>query len=820
MRSRRLVILLIAFYFAFLGGSAYYTLVFPMRLFHHVFVTAVFGWWFLRKLRGDGLPRTSLNAPLLAALVVWVATSALSIDTRMAFENLWFVLLHVGIFYVIVDLLQHGRQRLVFETQFLLAALVVFISGLELASWYFGLGITPGTEVGWISVFGPGAWLPLELPRVSLAMNISTLLAGYVAPLVTLTIGWALTVRRQDYRRVLWWLVLGLVVVLVFTQSRGGLLSMFTGVGTLVLFRLSQREDLARFLNPRILLSAGLIVASIGVVVISVSQTRSSGDRIRLDMYRSAVEILVDYPLTGVGTGIYGRAFREYRTGGILARDRLASAHNAYLNTAAETGLPGLIVSAWVGGALLWAWWCLWRAQTNDSQRLRMEAALAALLGVGIHSLFDVFTTTPVNMVIVLLVAYCVIGHRTAFDERPTGVKWTAGLGLVITLGYGVFFFQVDRANILYRQSLVGGENALEAVQLAEQLDPALTLYDLHIAHLLGEQAVENPSTENLAIAVEAYERALQLEPTWDVGWANLGALELEQGNINVALSYLERATEIYGLTHLGTYIGQFSEQTETEALKDVVRRYRSGLHWNILNNNRLPVTNYWDETALRHYAFKEYLYTTPLVTVEWLYRTVRVQNPAWAALLVDDAPQSAPEFWVAGEHALTVEGDAEAAVNFFTDAIRRDRRNGDYYVSRARAAYLTDPEMALRDLNMATLLGVQFEYPNRLRAEMAETSEDANFWLARALPPREVPQEFAAVLYGGRVALFDLLPALRPLGPGREVMQPWYTLAENYRVNGRVDSARRVYEAILDYAPDEQEAHELLAQLPTSAGR
>src|SRR5262249_52464120 len=136
------------------------------------------------------------------------------------FENLWFPLCHLIFFYILADLFQGGRQRLVIETQFMLGAAIVLLSGLELASWYFGLGLIPGTQIGWINVIGPGAWLPLRPLRLALAMNISTLLAGYVAPLVTVTAAWALTARRRDYRRVLWILTGALLVVMILTFSR------------------------------------------------------------------------------------------------------------------------------------------------------------------------------------------------------------------------------------------------------------------------------------------------------------------------------------------------------------------------------------------------------------------------------------------------------------------------------------------------------------------------------------------------------------------------------------------------------------------------
>jgi len=99
-------------------------------------------------------------------------------------------------------------------------------------------------------------------------------------------------------------------------------------------------------------------------------------------------------------------------------------------------------------------------------------------------------------------------------------------------------------------------------------------------------------------------------------------------------------------------------------------------------------------------------------------------------------------------------------------------------------------------------------------RAAMAQDAETRDGYLVMALPPRIAPQEFAAVLYGGRAAVFDVILWMRPYGPGREVMQPWYSIAENHRINARIESACRVYDAIVNDAPDEEEARAAMMEL------
>jgi O-antigen ligase len=763
MRLGRLAFILFAIYLVFIGGSAYYTLIFPVRIAHHILITVVLGLWLLTRIRRSGLPRTALDWPIGAAVIVWIISAATSIDQRMAFENLWFLLTHVIFFYVLADLFQRGRQRLVMETQFMLGAAVVMLSGLELASWYFGLGVIPGTQIGWIDVIGPGAWLPIVPIRLSLAMNISTLLAGYVAPLVTITAAWALTVRQRDFRRVLWVLAGALLLILILTFSRGGLLSILTAVGTLGVFRLAQMPRVTQRIPARALAGVAVFVGVVmvaGYVILSLTQARlaSSGDEGRLDMWRSAITITQNNPASGIGPGVFGRALRSYRDPTIV-QDKLASAHNAYLNTAAETGLLGVAVSIWLAIAFLRAWYRNWKQTPSQSRKLRLEAALGALLGMGVHSLVDVFTITPIVLVMLVMVTYCITPTEMVYEglrplkSRSIYRQILAGMALIAIVGYGVWLNRLDTAQRQYLESFGDPQMALANAQVAIELDPGLNLYRLQIAYLSGEDALTNPSAD-VARAIDAYEQAVQLEPTWDTGWINLAALELRRGNPQAALEHLDTARKINNHNAASLQWANLAERLQAAPENEIVSAYVDAIR----GDTRLPLTTFWWETEVRQAAVKQYLSDVPL---DIQYRVLAVHDSAQAAKLVPTSPGSAAEWWVAGDYALHVEQDAGKAANDFTEAIQRARSIGDYYVSRAWATYQTDPTSAKRDLDIAELLGTSAEYPNLVRAEMASTAEEATRLRANAVPGRLVLQEFTTVLYG-RPSLFDVFPEMR----------------------------------------------------------
>ncbi len=810
MRYRRLGFILLAFYFVFLGGGVYYSLFFPLRYFHHAFMTVVLSAWLLRRIRRNkGLPETPLNLPIYALVVVWFVAAITGLDPRMSFEHTWFLVIHTLIFFVLVDLMQQGRQRWVMEAQFILAALVVVVSLLEIASWYFGLGITPQTQVGWIEVIGPGAWLPLTPVRLQLAFGISTWLGAYVAPLVLVAGAWALTARQRDFRRVLWILAGALALVTLLTFSRGAILSTLCGIGVFVGLQLLKQARQG-FSRRAVLSITGLIgmgvAGLIGVWLISQNPARLTGDMRRLDMWRSAAEMVSDEPLLGVGTGMYGRALRSYRNPAV-ADDDFSAAHNLYLNIAAEIGIIGLGVGLLLALLLLRVWWQNWRKAASPMARLRHEAVCAALVGVAVHSIFDTFALGAVVSVYLVLLAYSVAGQASKRAVPATGKIWTSIASLVIVLGFGVWFLAVDAADLNFQRSLRDGETQLASAVAAANADPALRLYPLQVLYLSARAA------ETAEGGLSAYEEAVMLEPTWDTGWLNMAALAEQQGDVEAALAYLEQARKINYYNPGALHWARLAEATEVAADEEIIAAYVQAMDYEINaleRDSRLPLSLFWSATPLRREALEQYLPTLP---VDLQYRIADVHFPARLEKLIAEAPQTAAEWWVKGEYTLSMEQNAQMARDYFDEAIARDRTNGDYYVSRARAMRTSEPENALRDLKIAQLLGTKYEYPDAVRAQMTDVPEAQYTLKVNALPPRVVNADFEAVLFS-RFAGFDVLPAMRSPGPGRAAMQPWYDIAAMYEAEGDIEGAARVYLAILDYAPDETEARAELARL------
>jgi O-antigen ligase/tetratricopeptide (TPR) repeat protein len=757
MRLQRFMLILWAFYFTFIGGSTYYAIFFPVRVLHHGVVTLMLTGWLLGRIRkrqhqaAPGMPVTGLNLPIYAAIILWFISATTAYDPRMAFEQVWFLVLSVLLFFIVADQIQRGRQRLVIEALFFMAAVVILLTGIELASWYFGLNITPGTSIGWIAT----GILPAltDFPQVSMAMGISTLLAGYTAPLIIVSAGWALTVRQRDYRVALWLMTGLLAIVLLFTSSRGGALSLMAATGTFILTQLIQNPRITARISPRIIAVSGILVAIaalVAFVVLTLPNANRTSDAGRRDMWQSAVQLTLDHPLTGVGVGMFGRAFRDIRDPSI-AQDKLASAHNVYLNTAAETGLPGILLGSILMGLFGRVAWQNWKKAPSHGQKIRIQATFAALVGIAVHSLVDVFTITPIVLLIVTLVAYTIVPQPISRLTPVTpGQRLPAVILLIVIVIYGAWWLRLDQAQAAYQRSfnLEDPAKALLAIDEAIALDPYLRLYPLQKAFILGKTG----QTEG---AIAAYQHALELEPTWDVGWINLASLLEQQGKVEEALAALNNAAQISDYNVAALNQARLAEDNNRLNHEDIVAGYLQSIYSHV--HLYLPLGDFWHESSLRLQALRQFTLDAP---IEWQYRIWSVHAPEIAATLIPQNPQTAMDWWVMGENALLVENDAQNAIDYFSRAIALEPKTGDYYASRARALLTINPADAEQNLDLAQVYGTRFESVAAIRAMLATTPEEAEKFAAQGTV-RFVPQEFAAVLYA-RPAVFDVPPAMR----------------------------------------------------------
>ena len=254
---------------------------------------------------------------------------------------------------------------------------------------------------------------------------------------------------------------LGIVMAslgVVFTLSRGGIMSLFIGLGVMLL--LFGRLGWIRW---------GLAVAGAFATVTLVYSSwiglgpvlaRLHVDQSRWLLLRATLPMLSAFPIFGAGLGTYGDIFFRYQTAALdPGLHYVSDAHNDFLQLVVETGPIGAAIAGFAA-------WRLVRdlvrahlfgrgacpvgggegelAQRGDPFSIGVAVgALGALFAFGVHSLVDFPARIPANSV---LAAACLgiatVALHTRFDRRAHLLvehrSWSFGDRRVIPAAVGL----------------------------------------------------------------------------------------------------------------------------------------------------------------------------------------------------------------------------------------------------------------------------------------------------------------------------------------------------------------------------------------------
>jgi O-antigen ligase len=209
------------------------------------------------------------------------------------------------------------------------------------------------------------------------------------------------------------------ILVLLATQSRGGLLAFGVGTAAVVAFFVSPRW--------RFVLVIGFVVALLTTVAYIRDTLNQDlvGDTFglagRLEIWSRALIAIADYPLTGMSMNGFRRVVHVlYPLFTIPPTTDLGHAHNHLLQTSVDLGLPGLIsyLALWIiSAALLWRTWKnLTRRHARRHPYFALTAGLTgALLSGWVFGIFD----------------------AVSLGSRPSFIWWIL-LGLTASVHYAV----------------------------------------------------------------------------------------------------------------------------------------------------------------------------------------------------------------------------------------------------------------------------------------------------------------------------------------------------------------------------------------------
>lgn len=828
LTSRTFVLFGIIIYFTFIGGTFYSQFNFFLRLTNQIIVTLILGLWLLDRLRkGEGLPRTYLDGAIAFYLTANFLSAILGQSPRFSLENVWLSLGHILAFYLMVDLMRRGWTAQLAWVFFMAAAVVCIVGLTEFLAWYFGATVFPGFAQGWPEIGGWRQPIPPAIYRLAITLNGSTPLSAYLALLTPPALGLILTLPpRNQNRQALWlWLVLALIVQ-ILTFSRAGILALAVSLGLTALAwsktagynRLSLRAYW-RELRPvsRVLIlasGAGLLGAGLFWFQGSFAN-RDSSTQFRFVLWDTALTIFQQHVLSGAGPGNFGRALLHFNQAD-LPRLQIASAHNVYLNTAAEMGLIGLLTGAYLLFKLGWAWWKRWRQlAAAPGERIRLAACGAALAGLSAQTLVDSYSATPIILVVATLAAYIVYDLDT--PPSPQRQRYAASLGLVLLGVYLLGFAWLARSDLYYQRSFTqeGQGQLTEAVNQAEQshrLDPDLALRTFRLALLEARLAQQTQKPELLQAAIEHYQAGLQQEPILGLNSANLSGLLWQQGRQAEAIELMQRTLTAEQDPLYLVNLGYFYEQTGN-----------------------------WTEASS---AYGQALALAPDLAGSGFWQAVPERAAKWPIFVKEAVKHGSTDGqWLRINLALARQdfGAVEALVGPVSMSMDRFLRSAlaEVYLSRAQpeqantlleSAGLIEAEDYLLQGRVKLQLGDDIHAERLLKTAVFLGNSRAYYYLgqlyeqrgdihaaeaaySRGFSPHFTAENIEVTIYGRRGAN-DLVPQLLRIGVSPAKAAPWLELARLYETQQRFEEAKRLYEFLLLEDPFLTIGQERLAQL------
>eukprot|EP00435_Cladocopium_sp_Y103_P077778 s1_g1517.t1 len=190
----------------------------------------------------------------------------------------------------------------------------------------------------------------------------------------------------------------GLFIALMLSGSRAGIGSTALAVTLLIFLMLRSR----RMKTVRLLGTIALMLSILSVAAIPFSEPVLSrleredtilAQNSRIEVYRLTLSAISDAPIAGTGLGTFGDVFPYYRDGDVFTSSAWVKAHNTYLETLLELGIPaGLALFAAIGSV---AWKCARSVRQFRRRRAMPAVATAATLLVAIHSVLDFSMQIP-----------------------------------------------------------------------------------------------------------------------------------------------------------------------------------------------------------------------------------------------------------------------------------------------------------------------------------------------------------------------------------------------------------------------------------------
>jgi O-antigen ligase len=264
----------------------------------------------------------------------------ISPDTRQAL-GLWkaYILEPILLYLVFINTIKTNKQ--IKMIVFGLGISVVFISVVTI--WQY---------IGWIDIPGDYAF---EIPkRATSVFPFPTAVGKFVGPLLGLFLG-LLLVKSNESKQIqtgndmlwrnifLWGVVLFSIIALTLSFSRGALIGVFSAIFFISFFSKWKKWI---FSGMAVVILLALLIPVTRNSITDVFNTSDTSTDVHLVMWKGAVRIIKDNPITGTGLASFPIVYDDYKEASHT--EYFPNPDHLILSLWIEMGIAGLIIFSWI----------------------------------------------------------------------------------------------------------------------------------------------------------------------------------------------------------------------------------------------------------------------------------------------------------------------------------------------------------------------------------------------------------------------------------------------------------------------------------------
>jgi putative inorganic carbon (hco3(-)) transporter len=336
-------------------------------------------------------------------------------------------------------------------------------------------------------------------------------------------------------------------------------------------------------------------VILIGLLILSqpsfsaVSTFEKGTVKSRFRIWDISLKMIKDNPLMGVGPENFSITYPEYAAKypeGMLASHRVSHAHNDYLETTVETGIPGLLLFLYMLFTVARTSFFVYRKVSDREKKILTAGISASILAICVNALASFpFKNAVTSMLFWVNLAFIGALYREVTTTRPLKIPYKA-LSIYLTVfvitGLTLSYRGVKASRYIYKaknparygdplqmaeKSLQHNPLSFENTFTTAKIAIDRGLYQQAYKHLLMAKELQPyyyGTYDNLGIAYfrtghyeeaeRSYLESLRLNPHMPEPHNNIASIYIETGRYDEAITHLEKAISLRPAFYLAAF--------------------------------------------------------------------------------------------------------------------------------------------------------------------------------------------------------------------------------------------------------------------------